>query len=92
MRFDAREFLNGLYRPSKSGVGAVIAVSPEPMAWAKRAAVLLASIDDADRRADLRECFEERAAICEYHGGMSRDEAERMAFEEIRCQLREGAR
>jgi hypothetical protein len=84
VRFDAREFLNRLYRPSTSDAGGTIAVSPEPITWAQRAASLLANIDDADRRADLREHFEDRAAICEYDGGMSRNDAERMAFEEIR--------
>ena len=53
--------------------------------WARKAAALLASVKDDERRADLRYQFEERAAICECDGGMSRAEAERFAFEEI-CQ------
>ena len=52
--------------------------------WAKHAAALLAQVHDDDLRADLRDRFEERAGICEHDGGMSRDEAERTAFEEIR--------
>jgi len=32
---------------------------------------------------EQRERFEERAAICEYHGGLDRAEAERVAREEI---------
>lgn len=55
-------------------------------AWARKAAAaLLASVKDHELRADLRYQFEERAAICECDGGMSRAEAERFAFEEI-CQ------
>jgi hypothetical protein len=56
-------------------------------AWARKAAALLAQIHDDDLRADLRYRFEERAAICEYDGGMSRDEAERGAFKEIEAAL-----
>jgi hypothetical protein len=33
----------------------------------------------AERLEDLRELFEERAAILEYEGGLSRDKAERIA-------------
>jgi hypothetical protein len=51
--------------------------------WAKLAAALLAHVRDDDLRADLRDRFEERAGICEYDGDMSRDDAERIAFEEI---------
>jgi len=55
--------------------------------WAKRAAALLAQVHDNDLRADLRYRFEERASIVEYDGGMSLDEAERIAFEEIQAVL-----
>ena len=34
---------------------------------------------EGDNVIDLRHAFEERAAIMEYDGGMTRDEAERMA-------------
>lgn len=33
---------------------------------------------------DQREEFEERAAIMQYHGGMSREDAERLAMERAR--------
>ena len=51
--------------------------------WARQAASLLARVGDSDRRAEFRERFEERAAICEYCGELSRDEAEHIAFLEI---------
>lgn len=51
--------------------------------WARWAAGVLELIDDPLLRADLREAFEERSAIAEYDGGLSRDEAERVAFLEI---------
>jgi len=35
---------------------------------------------------DIEEAFEERAAIMEYMGGMTREEAERMAAEDIKQQ------
>jgi hypothetical protein len=55
--------------------------------WAKKAAALLARIQDDDLRLDLRFRFEERAAICEHDGRLRGDEAERVAFEEIRHAL-----
>ncbi len=51
--------------------------------WARCAATLLARVADADERSDLRETFEERAGVCEYHGHLSRDEAERIAFGQL---------
>jgi hypothetical protein len=51
--------------------------------WARRAAGLLSSIADPDRRADLRLQFEERSAIAEYDGGLSRNEADKLAFHEL---------
>ena len=54
-----------------------------PDQWAQRAAGLLATVDDADVRADLRELFEHRAAVCEFDGGLSLTEAERIAFGEL---------
>ncbi len=50
---------------------------------AQQAAALLATVDDPIRRADLREDFEHRAGTCEFHGELSRDEAERVAFVEL---------
>jgi len=32
---------------------------------------------------DQKEAYEERAAIMEYDGGLSREEAERLAYEEV---------
>lgn len=53
-----------------------------------RAAVeLIEQQPDADRRAELRELFEHRAAVAEYCGGVARQEAERLAFRELRQAL-----
>lgn len=60
----------------------------EPAPWARRAAALLSTITDDDRRADLRFVFEERAGICEFSGNLSRDEAERIAFEQLDTAVR----
>ncbi len=51
--------------------------------WARQAAALLATVADPDRRVDLRELFEHRAALCEFDGGLSRTDAERIAFAEL---------
>jgi hypothetical protein len=51
--------------------------------WSRRAAALLASIADDELRAELRERFEERAAVIEHEANLPRDEAERLAFEEL---------
>lgn len=56
---------------------------------ALRAAALLSHIKDSERQADLRELFEHRAGVCEYDGGLSRVEAERIAFDELRAAMRE---
>lgn len=57
------------------------------MNWAQRASALLSTIDDPERRADLREQFEERAGIAEFDGGSPRDESERIAYEQIHHQI-----
>ena len=54
-------------------------------AWDRRASALLSTIDDADHRADLREQYEERVAICMIDGGLPEDEASRIAFEQVRA-------
>ena len=41
------------------------------------------SIPDPDRRAELVYLFDERAGICQHDGGMSRGEAERIAYREL---------
>ncbi len=53
--------------------------------WARQAAALLATVADQDRRVDLRELFEHRAAVCEFDGGLSRTDAERIAFAELQA-------
>lgn len=50
----------------------------------RAAIVLIERHPDPDRRAELRERFEHRAAVAEYEGGLSRPEAERLAFRELR--------
>lgn len=52
-----------------------------PSRWARQAATVLAQVRDDDARDDLRLRFEERAAICEVDGELTRAEAERVAFE-----------
>lgn len=59
-------------------------LSPPPPTsadWARKAASLLSTIEDNEQRAGLRFDFEERAGICEFEGGLARDEAERIAYE-----------
>ena len=76
-----------LLRSCKPGLLAALRSGDVPSAWARRASALLAGIEDAERRAELRDGFEERAAIVEYDGGLSREEAERLAFEELTAAL-----
>lgn len=51
--------------------------------WAKQAAALIASVQSDDQRDDLRQRFEERAAICEIDGQLARSEAERIAYDGV---------
>ena len=51
--------------------------------WARHAAALLSGVADPDERANLRELFEHRAAVCEFEGRLSRADAERIAFGEL---------
>lgn len=44
--------------------------------------------ESADKSEALREAFEERAAIMEFNGGLSREEAEREAWALVSEQLR----
>ncbi|MCH7591186.1 MAG: hypothetical protein IH989_00190 [Planctomycetes bacterium] len=55
---------------------------------ARQAAALLSRVDDPDVRADLRELFEHRAAVCEFDGGLSRTDAERIALSELYAAIR----
>lgn len=57
--------------------------------WYRAALKLIEQVSDPEQRADLRMIFEERAAICEYDGKLSRPEAERVAFKEVRKQIEE---
>lgn len=52
--------------------------------WYRAAVALIERESCPERRAALRAAFEERAAVCEYDGGLSRPEAERLAFRELR--------
>lgn len=61
----------------------LLAILDGPGRWARRAAALLSTVANPGIRADLRELFEHRAAVCEFDGGLSRTEAERIAFEEL---------
>lgn len=48
--------------------------------WTRAASALLANIENLEDRAELRYLFEERAGIVEFEAGLSRLEAERLAF------------
>jgi hypothetical protein len=59
--------------------------------WKTAASTLLAQVND-DLRDDLLYLFEERAAICEFDGNMSRQDAERMAYEQLVQAVHGGSR
>ena len=90
-RFNAVAFLEALYaQPTAAARNECVTPDDPPIGaagdeWARRAAALLADVPDPERRGDLRELFEHRAAIAEYHGGLERTEAERLAFEALRA-------
>lgn len=65
----------GVVKAASAGTG--------PSRWARQAATLLAQVRDDALRDDLRLRFDERAAICEIDGELSRTEAERVAFESL---------
>jgi hypothetical protein len=54
-----------------------------PSRWSRQAATLLAGVRDEQQRDDLRLRFEERAAICEIDGKLTRAEAEMLAYESL---------
>ena len=58
-----------------------------PDLFYRAALVLIEQQTNPDRRSELREQFEHRAAIAEYDGGLSRTQAERVAFRELRQTL-----
>jgi hypothetical protein len=51
--------------------------------WARQASALIAGVRDDDVRDELRLRFEERAAICEFDGKLTRVEAERVAYDSL---------
>lgn len=55
-----------------------------PDLWFCAAIVLIELQEDPDRRAELRVRFEHRAAVAEYDDGLTRLDAERVAFRELR--------
>lgn len=59
-----------------------------PISYADQLAAILSRIPSANRQRDLLETFDERAGICEYDGGLTRHEAERMAFLQVHRMLR----
>ena len=63
-------------------------IEPRSEYWAKHAAVLLANVHDDQRRADLRYMFEERESIACLDGGLSADDAGRLAFGELQAAMR----
>jgi len=72
-------------RETLADLGAeLVSIDAGPMDWAKRASALIASLNDEDQRVAARDHFEERAAICEWDGGLSRQDAEALAYREIR--------
>jgi hypothetical protein len=56
----------------------------DPGRWERQALALIDAEPDPDRRADLRELFEHRAGVAEYCGRLSRQDAERLAYGELR--------
>ena len=54
-----------------------------PDLWFRAAVVLIEQQPNPDRRAELRELFEYRAAIAEYDGGLPREAAEVQALTDV---------
>lgn len=55
----------------------------QPGHSARLATELLTRLPNLVQQADFRERFDERAGICEFDGCMTRDEAERIAYQEL---------
>lgn len=66
---------------------AISKASLPPDLWYRAAVALIEQQPDPDQRADLRERFEHRAAVAEYDGMLAREDAERLAFRELRATL-----
>ncbi len=79
------ERLRGTLREHKAELLAIVTA---PDLWARRAAALLSGVADSGLQADLRELFEHRAAVCEFDGGLSRADAERVAIGELQATMR----
>ena len=96
MGFDARVFLESLYTEPVTVASNLDGRSAESFTpedstasvWARRAAALLATVSDDDRRGDFREVFEHRAGVAEFDGCQSRTEAERLAYAELQAAMR----
>ena len=58
-----------------------------PDLFDRAALALIEQQPEPEVRAGLRESYEHRAAVAEYHGGLIRTEAERLAFRELRQTL-----
>lgn len=72
------------HRRSLLSLVCYMSVAPLPAGtWGRCASALLARVSHDGERAALRERFEERAAICQFDGKLSVDEAERMAFMQL---------
>jgi hypothetical protein len=74
--------LRALLAPRKPELMAVLTGD-----WCGAAAAVFGTICDVEIRGDVQHRFDERAGICEYDGGVSRADAERMAFEEVSREL-----
>ena len=79
--------LNWISEPASQAGGFVKSEVLNANVWARRAAALLATVSDADRRADFREVFEHRAGVAEFDGRLSRTEAERLAYAELHAAM-----
>jgi len=70
---------------------AVLALDlPDASTWCRKAAALISTIGDRNARLAMRELFEERAAVCEFCGNMTRDEAERKAYHLLEQAMQRG--
>lgn len=93
---DASDLLHDLNRAglTVTAEGGRLAIRPAARltdslrAQMRAAKAELLALLDAEAR---REAFEERAAVMEYDGGLSREDAERAAIESIRAEVRTAA-
>ena len=65
-------------------VGSMITDEINPLLWAKKPkSQAETDIRLCDLTSDLRDRYEERAAIMEFDGGLSREDAEHLAMQEV---------